>query len=64
MWAGPQRSPRSWKRKIIIHYGSAVAPVKVGSRIKLLGKEVVVAYRFVKMNSLVRIYRSIPSTYE
>lgn len=34
--------------KIILHYGQEVAPVKVGSRIKLLGEDLITAHRLLK----------------
>ncbi|WP_430908095.1 DUF2652 domain-containing protein [Maribacter sp. 2-571] len=36
--------------KIILHYGTQIAPVKVGSRIKLLGEDLIVAHRLLKNN--------------
>lgn len=37
--------------KIVLHYGTDIAPVEVGARIKLLGEDVIVAHRLLK-NSL------------
>ncbi len=34
--------------KIILHYGTEIAPVKVGARIKLLGEDLIVAHRLLK----------------
>lgn len=34
--------------KIILHYGTEVAPMKVGTRIKLFGEDLIVAHRLLK----------------
>ncbi|MDB4293248.1 DUF2652 domain-containing protein [Maribacter sp.] len=34
--------------KIILHYGKEVAPVKVGTRIKLIGEDLIVAHKLLK----------------
>lgn len=42
--------------KIILHYGREIAPIKVGSRIKLLGEDLIVAHRLLKNNVPFREY--------
>lgn len=36
--------------KIILHYGKAVSAVSIGSRIKLMGEDVIIAHRLLKNN--------------
>ena len=36
--------------KIILHYGESVSAVSIGSRIKLMGEDVIVAHRLLKNN--------------
>ncbi len=42
------RIPEILGLKIILHYGTQIAPVKVGSRIKLHGEDLIVAHRLLK----------------
>lgn len=34
--------------KIVLHYGKEVAPIKVGTRIKLIGEDLIVAHKLLK----------------
>lgn len=48
--------------KIILHYGHAIAPVKVGSRIKLLGEDLIIAHRLLKNKVPFREYIILSET--
>ncbi|RKN78714.1 DUF2652 domain-containing protein [Ulvibacterium marinum] len=34
--------------KIVLHYGNEIAPVKVGTRIKLIGEDLIIAHKLLK----------------
>ena len=42
--------------KIVLHYGTNIAPVKVGARIKLLGEDLIVAHRLLKNTIAINEY--------
>lgn len=48
--------------KIVLHYGKTVSPVSIGSRIKLMGEDVIIAHRLLKNNIPLDEYLLISNT--